>query len=112
MATGLLPLICLRLGQTSNEYYNYRNHRIPATYNDGRRGETDKVLLYLTTDQGRNWSLADSIPNTKDEFVFHATTDGIYGLSVAMVNKQGKQEPDEKTIMTSPPQLKMIIDTQ
>src|SRR5437899_2846935 len=100
MGTGILAAawLCMALGQTANDvsYYNYRSHSLPVTYQEGRRSETREVLLYVSTDQGRNWSLDASIPSTKDNFAFHATKDGIYWLSVAMVNQQGKHDPDEK----------------
>lgn len=114
MGTGILAWMCLALGQSANDvsYYNFRGHRLPVTYQEGRRSETREVLLYESTDQGRNWSLAASIPSTKDSFEYHATKDGIYWLSVAMVNQQGKHDPDELAIKNGPPSLKMVIDTQ
>src|SRR5262249_23232686 len=44
-----------------------------------------------------------------DEFLFYAPADGVYWFKVAVVNKQGKQEPED--ITKGPPHLKVLVDT-
>ena len=115
MATGFLTTacLCLLLGQGAGDviYTNQRNHAIPVTIQEAVRSNIREVLLYSSTDQGRNWQQAGIIPPTKKEFAFYSPGDGTYWFRVAFVNKQGAQEPDDKSLMNGPPDLKMVIDT-
>ena len=73
------------------------------------------MLLYASTDEGRKWELAANIAPDKNIFPFFAGKDGKHWLRVAVVNKAGVQEPDDKTLMSSPldkfETIQIVIDT-
>ncbi len=115
MAAGSLALACawLLLGQTPSDifYTNQRNHRIDVNFKDAVRGAIREVRLFASVDPERkNWQQVGSITPEKDHFVFHAPADGYYWFRVAVVNAQGKQEPEN--VAVGPPDQKMVIDTQ
>jgi hypothetical protein len=113
MATGTLTLICslLVIGQVPGDvgHFDKRNLKIPYDFPPGRRTEVREMVLYASSDQGRNWQKVAVNPPEKDAFVFSAPADGLYWFHVVPVNRQGKQEPEN--IFQNPPGLKVIIDT-
>ena len=115
MNTGILAAawMCLVVSQNPSDihYTNQRNHEIPVNVQESVRADMREYLLYMSSDQGRTWQQAGSIPATKKAFLFYAPGDGTYWFQVAFVNKLKVQDPDEKTIMQSAPHLKMVIDT-
>jgi hypothetical protein len=118
MNTGILATawMCLLVGQAANntvEYRNDRHLRIPVTIQEAHRSEIRELLLYASTDQGRSWFQATSTTPQKGEFVYHAGSDGLHWLRVAVVNQQGKQDPDDKAVMSpnAPVDQKIMIDT-
>ena len=114
MNTGILATawMCLALGQTSDIFYtNQRNHEIPVNVQEAKRAEMREYLLYMSSDQGRNWNLTGRVSAEKKGFAFYSPGDGTYWFQVAFVSKAGVQDPDDKTIMSGGPHLKMVIDT-
>jgi hypothetical protein len=101
------------LGQPAGDlsYTSQRNPRIPVTIEDARRADIREILLYASSDQGKNWQQAGAIAPEKGGFTFYANNDGVYWLSVAFISKAGVQLPDDKAIMTGAPDLKLVIDT-
>ena len=83
MATGFLTTACwcLLLSQGASDviYTNQRNHAIPVNIQEAVRPNIREVLLYTSTDQGRNWQQAGIIPPTKKEFAFYSPGDGTVG---------------------------------
>ena len=77
----------------------------------GRAADLREMLLYVSTDQGRNWTQADRVTPEKTGFTFYAPKDGVYWLRVAQVTKAGVQTPDDKALMSSQPKMIMIVDT-
>src|SRR5687768_16028886 len=115
MTAGFLTATCfcflLSQGEGDPVFTNRRDPHIPVNIEANRRGDIRELLLYSSMDQGRNWQQASTIKPDKGEFVFYAPKDGTYWLRVAYVNNAGKQEPDDKSLMSGPPDLKLTIDT-
>jgi len=82
---------------------------IPINFPDALRGEIKEILLFASWDQGRTYEQVATVLPDKKEFAFEARNDGICWLRVAVVNRQGKQEPDN--ILQAPPNQKIVIDT-
>lgn len=113
MGAGTLAMACLCavLGQAPSDvvHTNQKSLRIPINFQDSRRSELRELLLFASWDQGRNWQQVAAILPDKNEFTFNAASDGTCWLRVAVVNRQGKQEPDN--IQQGPPDQKLVIDT-
>src|SRR4051794_13048248 len=110
--TLTMTLMCLFLGQAANEvvHTNQRNLRIPINLpEEARRSEMRELLLFASWDQGKNYQQVATVLPNKTEFLFEARNDGSCWLKVAVINRLGKQEPDN--IMEGPPNCKLIIDT-
>ncbi|MBI2805312.1 MAG: hypothetical protein HYX68_10085 [Planctomycetes bacterium] len=115
MSTGILTLACIGLmvgqGQDNVTYTNRRNHEIPLNFQESARAGIRDVLLYASTDRGASWKQVGAVPANRSGFQYYAPSDGIYWFQVAIINQQGKQNPDEKTVMRRTPDLMMVIDT-
>jgi hypothetical protein len=106
-------LICLAFGQNTGDihYSNQRAHEIPINVQDSVRSEMREYILYKSADQGRSWQMESRITPEKKGFVFYAPGDGVYWFQVGFVNRAGVQQPDEKSIKSGAPNLKMVIDS-
>lgn len=113
MAWGSLTLAGLLVlaGQSADDisYNNQRSYRIPINVQPARRSEIREMILFVSADKGKSWQQQSVIHPDKDGFVFHAQSDGEYWMRVAVVNQQGKQEP-ENLYQGKPDQI-MVIDT-
>jgi hypothetical protein len=109
--TLLLASLLVTSGQVPSDVncFNHRNLRIPIGIHPSKRAEIKQLVLYVSSDQGKSWQKEAVVPPENDEFLFYAPADGMYWLKVAIVNKQGKQEPEEVGI--GPPDQKVLIDT-
>lgn len=112
MGSLTLAFLGLFLGQAPGDvvYHNQRSVRVPIKIEDSRRAELRALLLYASDDQGRSYHEVASILPDKTEFPFNAREDGSYWLKAAVINRLGKQEPDN--IQQGPPHQKLVIDTQ
>lgn len=110
-STFLLSVLTLALGQAPADvtFTNQRSHSIPVNFPESRRAEIRELLLYASQDQGETWSLTNKIAPEQNEFVFAAPVDGAYWLRVAVVDRNGRQEPDK--LHKVQPSLRMTIDT-
>jgi hypothetical protein len=110
---GALSVVYLLLvagqGPADVVHLNQRNLQIPITLQPERRNDVQEMRLFASSDQGKTWQQADVKAPDKEAFVFYAPADGLYWFRVALVTRQGKQEPDN--IMQGPPDLKMHIDS-
>lgn len=114
MTSAIFTTACLvLLGQNAGDVYhtNQRNHAIPVNVPEAERANYREYLLYASADQGRTWQQAGAIPASKNAFAYYAPSDGAFWFQVATVNRAGVQDPDDRTIIKSPPHLKMQIDT-
>lgn len=89
---------------------NQRAIQIPIEFNAGRRREIKELLLFVSVDQGRNWTQEAVALPTDEAFNFYAPRDGIYWFSVCVIDQNGRREPID--INAAPPGLKVLIDTQ
>lgn len=113
MPTAALTLTVLAMsaGQVANDIYysNQKSYMIPVELPPAGRQMISQLRLYASTDQGRSWQQADVITPDKNNFYFQAKIDGLYWFRVAVVNLQGRQEPEN--IYQGPPDQKMVVDT-
>jgi hypothetical protein len=113
MGGGTWTMACvLLLGQVPSDVdvSNQRNHKIPfGPLSAEQRQEIRDVLLFASRDQGKTWQQIASARPDQDGFVFYAPDDGLYWFRAAVVNRQGKQEPEN--IYQGPPDQKMLIDS-
>jgi RNA polymerase sigma factor (sigma-70 family) len=90
-------------------YSNQRKIRVPINFKDSLRDSLRHLLLFASWDQGRTYDQAAKVAPDKNEFIFEATQDGTCWLKVAVIDRQGKQIPEE--IQKGKPDRKIIIDT-
>jgi hypothetical protein len=113
MGAGTLALAVawLLLGQAPDEVYhtNQRDLSVPIVLPDNYRSQLRDLLLFASWDQGQTYELVNRVPPEKREFEFKANNDGTCWLKVAVINLQGKQEPEN--IQQLPPSQKIVIDT-
>jgi hypothetical protein len=69
------------------------------------------VLLFVSTDGGKHWQQQDRVPPGTEAFLFNAPADGDYWFAVAVVDRQGKQTPED--LLALPPERiqKVLVDT-
>lgn len=113
MFTKVLMLSCLTLavGQLPADVWptNQRSFKIPIDIQPQRRPEIRQLFLYVSSDEGKSWQQYQAIAPTQDGFSFHAKQDGSYWFRAAVINQNGKQEPDN--IYRGKPDQKVHIDT-
>lgn len=89
-----------------------REMEIPVKLPGGAKGEVEKLILFVSADEGKTWRQeATTVPTAGEmKFPFVAPGDGAYLFNVAFVNRQGKMEPAD--IGAVPPQMSVVVDTQ
>jgi hypothetical protein len=121
MNVGALTLACLLYvaGQNPSDGWatNQRDLKIPIDIKAWRPESIHQLVLYVSTDRGRNWQQHSTVkprlaPQEKDEnyFVFRAQADGEYWFRVVVVDLKGNQEPRDVT--KGAPDQKILIDTR
>ncbi len=88
---------------------NQRLLRVPINFKDSLRNNLRDLLLFASWDQGRTYQQVAKVAPDKNEFVFEATNDGVCWLKVAVIDRQGKQIPDN--IQQGRPDSIIVIDT-
>src|SRR5207245_468343 len=58
---------------------------------------------------GKTWQQVAAARPDQDGFVFYAPEDGVYWFRAAVINQQGRQEPEN--IADGPPNQKILIDS-
>jgi hypothetical protein len=95
-------------GAIETTYANKREFRIP--FNPGPGAQNIKQLqLFVSTDQGKNWSPSAIVAPEQGKFQFIAERDGVYYFAVQTLDLQGKAFP--ATMDGVPPTLKVIVHT-
>jgi hypothetical protein len=109
-------LLCATLGQSPGGpspgevmFTSSRAQKMEATVPDARRAEIRELLLYASHDQGENWSQVSKITSEQREFQFNLPVDGLYWLCVAVVTRDGRQEP--QSLAKVQPNWKLVVDT-
>ncbi len=116
LTMACLTMACLMFvaGQARADVID-TNHRIqafPIEHIDPlRRQEIREMLLFASTDQGRMWQQVAIASPDKTSFVFQAPADGEYWFRTAIVNRQGRQEPDNIYHIPLDQTQKLRIDT-
>lgn len=110
LAGWLLSATCAWAGEPY--FLKTREMEIPVKLPGGGKGEVEKLILFVSADNGKTWKQeATTVPSPGEmKFPFIAPADGAYLLNVAFVNRQGKMEPPD--IGAVPPQMSVIVDTQ
>lgn len=104
-------VVCLALGQAADDviYSNSRAQRLEASVPENRRAEVRELLLFASRDQGETWGQVSRATPEQREFTFAVPVDGSFWLRAAVINKNGKQEPEN--LYRVPPHWKLVIDT-
>lgn len=93
-------------------FMNDRELRIPVNLQADARKDVEKLMLYLSTDQGKSWRQEVIIPPTDDSFEFRAPQDGVYWFKVSFRDKQGRTFPSDADFAMNKDVLKVVIDTR
>jgi hypothetical protein len=113
MTAGTLTLACLLLvaGSPPSDVVclNKRNLAIPIDLDPAQRAQIQQLILYVSSDQGRNWHQEAVVPPDKDSFLFYPPNDGSYWFKVAVVDRQGTHQPEN--VFQGPVHQKVLIDT-
>ena len=83
--------------------------RIPVTLQADKVAGLQAVLLYVSTNRGKSWELHGRIKPGEDGFQYLAKSDGVYWFTVAVLDKQGNQDP--RNIYQGEDRLKIVVDT-
>ncbi len=89
--------------------YNDNKLEIPINVDAERRHEIRALELHVSTDQGKTWQQVGAATPDKSSFRFTAQADGVYWLTVRVIDQQGRKEPQDLT--TAPVGQKILIDT-
>lgn len=114
MAIGTLALTVLLMGQVAapNDVapIGRRSFGIPITVEPAQRPLIQSLILFSSSDQGKNWKQEASAGPDQRMFTFSAPTDGVYWFSVTVVDQKGKHEPPSP--YQEAPSQKILVDTQ
>lgn len=87
-----------------------RTFRIPLDLTSEERGGLSAIRLYVSEDAGHTWVRHSDGDPRMDVITFRAKQDGEYWFTIALVDKESRQIPDD--VRTVEPGLKVIVDTQ
>jgi hypothetical protein len=88
---------------------NQRGFTIPVNILPERRAEIQKLLLYVASDENGPWVVHEAATPDKGGFQYVAEKDGMYYFNIAIVNREGKQEPEN--VAKIPIGMKILVDT-
>jgi hypothetical protein len=108
VAVSVVPAAAWPANARFDSAMNRRDFNIPINIDPARRGEIKELLLYVSTDQGRNWSEVTSATPDKSHFAFNAPADGIYYFNLVIVDRQGRRDPSD--IQRAPPAMRILVD--
>src|SRR5262249_20600677 len=99
MATGWLAWTCLLLaaGAPADDvgHFHHRGFQTPIRIESDRLGEVKELVLYVSQNQGATWEIhARARPDSK-AFNFMSDRDGLLYFSVAVIDRYGKQDPQD-----------------
>lgn len=90
-------------------YLHGSKFELPVVIADDQRARLQALRLYVRTGTG-NWQLQETAPPTQKSFFFVPPADGVYGLSVATVDREGHLNPPD--LFQQPPMLVLVVDRQ
>lgn len=74
-----------------------------------QRLDAREIQLFVSTDRGQNWRLAQSVPPTAGRFAYEAPADGEYWFAVRTLDGMNRLHPQGGPIV---PGLKVLVDTR
>ena len=80
---------------------------IPVNVAEGYREKLTKMKLFVSSDQGRTWTLSGGIGPQGTRFTVRVPSDGEYWFTVQAVSIDGRESPAD--IAKSPPSLKVVV---
>jgi hypothetical protein len=89
---------------------NRRDFAIPIVVDASRRADIKQLILYVSTDEGKDWKQIAVASSDQASFRFTAPKDGLYWFSVAVVDARGRQQP--LSPYQAPPAQKVLVDTK
>ncbi|MDW8222491.1 MAG: hypothetical protein RMJ82_06040 [Gemmatales bacterium] len=89
-------------------FTNDRNVAIPVRCDKPEL--VNRLQLYVSADQGKQWHLYASVPATQQEVTFVAPGDGVYWFDLVVHHSNGEIEP--KAPGKRPPLLVLYVDTK
>ncbi|HUG92580.1 MAG TPA: hypothetical protein VML55_17200 [Planctomycetaceae bacterium] len=91
-------------------YTNKTRFRIPFRYDhtEMQRLGAREVQLFVSTDQGRNWQLAQRVVPMAGRFDFSAPADGEYWFCVRTLDARNELHPPAEAVR---PGLRVVVDT-
>jgi hypothetical protein len=81
---------------------------IDIDFDPATRKAIQKVLLYVSRDQGQTWGLEGTALPDQDSFTFAAKDDGVYWCKIQTVFANGQKVPPDVT--RSPPDQRLFLD--
>jgi hypothetical protein len=113
MGVGTVLWACVTLavpaGAPETTYFNQRGFKIPVRLSNERRAEIQKLILYVSKDQGKSWECQERADPNTNAFIYMAQADGTFWFTIATVNARGEETP--RDVLTSPPGQKVVVDT-
>src|SRR5262245_22241486 len=103
-------LVCLlALGQTPGDVTNQRSLKVPfGALSAEQRQAISELRLFASNDLGKSWQQVASARPDQDHFQFHAPQDGQWWFRAVVVDRQGKQTPEN--VYQGVPDTKILID--
>jgi hypothetical protein len=74
-----------------------------------QRLDAREIQLFVSTDRGQNWRLAQSVPPTAGRFAYEAPADGEYWFAVRTLDGLNRLHPQGGPMT---PGLKVLVDTR
>ncbi len=74
---------------------------------NGADQQPAEIRLYVSTDQGVKWDLAQTVAPTATNFTYRAPADGEYWFLIRSVDHKGQVQPE----LGDKPELRVIVDT-
>lgn len=103
-------LVQVQTGPGSDEkHLSKPKFRIPVSLQADKVAGLQAVLLYVSSNRGKSWELHGRIKPGEDGFQYLAKSDGVYWFTVAVLDKQGNQDP--RDIYQGEDRLKIVVDT-
>lgn len=84
--------------------------KIPVQLASDKLWQIKELRLFVSTDNGQNWSLVKSADPSQKSFTFRAQGDGEYWFTLAYVDEKGAVEP--RDVRSEPPGLRVVLDTK
>jgi hypothetical protein len=114
-ATWALAGLLLVAGQggrvpTDLDAINDRLIRIPLNGSDpAARAQLLELQLYVSDNEGRNYTQVSRVTPDQPEFIYNAERDGVYWFSLVLVDKNRVATPSDP--LKVPPSRKILVDT-